>query len=105
MEESRNSEPTEYEETIQNADEETMRQFISRTRIETEHHKLNRTEMEPKDKQYESKLESIGTFRRTNRNSSKENESTMKKNTRTILLALSEATESKNGFWNCNVEL
>ena len=68
MEEPRSPEPAEFEETTQSTEEETMSQFISRTRNETEHHKLNQTALEPTDKQNESKLESIGRIRRSNRN-------------------------------------
>ena len=75
-----------------------MSQFISRTRNETEHHKLNQTELKPKDEQNECKLESIGNIRRSSRNSSKENESKIKENTNTNLSALSETTEANNDF-------
>ena len=98
MEEPRSPEPTEFEEPTQSTAEETMSQFISRTRNETEHHKLNQTELEPNNKQNESKLESIGTIRKSNRNSSKKNESKRKENTENNLSALSEATEANNGF-------
>ena len=77
MEEPRSPKPAEFQETTQSAEEETMSQFISRTRNETEH-KLNQTELEPTDRQNESKLESIGMIQRSNRNSSKKNESKMK---------------------------
>ena len=98
MKEPRSPEPTEFEEIIQSTEEEPMSQFISRTRNETDHHKLNQTELEPKGKQNESDLESIESIRRSNRKSPKKNEYKMKENTKTNLSALSEATEANHGF-------
>ena len=69
-----------------------MSQFILRARSETEHHKLNQTELEPKAKQNESKLESIGMIPKSNRNSSRKNES------KANLSASFEATKANNGF-------
>ena len=98
MEEPLSPELIEIEETIQIIDKETMSQFISRTRNETEHHKLHHTERQPKDKQNETKLESIGMIRKSNKNSSKKNDSKMKENTKINLSALSEATEGNIVF-------
>ena len=106
MEEPRSLEPTQFEETIQSTDEETMSQFISRKRNETEHHKLNQTELEPEDEQSESKLESIGTIRGSNRNSSKKNESKIKKIPKPayqLCLKLPKQTMTfKVETWSCN---